>query len=78
MVLLIVSGKQLKSNNKDYNLFFESVFHSCSVALDSFRTSDLFLELQYKVWIIWQKFQNSNLAMAGVCMRDPCPILGTV
>lgn len=49
VVLLLLSGKQLKSNNRDYNLLFESVFHSWSVALDSSRTSNLFPELHCRV-----------------------------
>lgn len=46
MMLLNVSGKQLKSNNKDCVLLFEYAFHSHSVVLDSFTTSDLLPELQ--------------------------------
>lgn len=78
MMLLNVSGKQLKSNNKDCILLFEYAFHSCFVVLDSFTTLDLLLELQCKVWIIWKiKIQTSNLAMAGGMKRDSCPTLAT-
>lgn len=54
------------SVNKDYKPLFESVFLSCSVVLKSFGTLNWFPELQYKVWAIWQKFQNSYLFMTGV------------
>lgn len=52
--------------NKDYKPLFESVFHSCSVPLKSFRTLNWFPKLQYKVWATWKKFQNSYLSMTGV------------